>query len=60
VAAFLIVGEIPTIAQYLGGAVIIIGIFMGQIGSSGKRKKLPMPKQCNVEQEMQDISFPGI
>ena len=59
-AAFVIVGEIPTMAQYIGGAVIIIGIFMGQMGLSRKTKKLPIPKQCNVAKEMQDISFPGI
>ena len=60
IGAFVIIGEIPTMAQYIGGAVIIIGIFMGQMGLSRKTKKLPIPKQCNVAKEMQDISFPGI
>ena len=60
-AAFLIVGEIPTMAQYIGGTVIIIGIFLGQMGLSRKTKKLPIPQQkCIVAKEMQDISFPGI
>ncbi len=31
-AAYLILGEVPTFAQYVGGAVIIIGILLNQIG----------------------------
>ncbi|MEM7727429.1 MAG: DMT family transporter [Cyanobacteria bacterium P01_A01_bin.45] len=31
-AAFLILGEIPTNAQYIGGTVILLGIFLNQIG----------------------------
>ncbi|MEO1465941.1 MAG: DMT family transporter [Cyanobacteria bacterium J06633_1] len=36
--AFLILGEVPTIAQYLGGSVIVIGIILSQIGA-GKHKR---------------------
>jgi drug/metabolite transporter (DMT)-like permease len=32
VAAYLILGEIPTLAQYIGGITIIIGIVLGQVG----------------------------
>jgi drug/metabolite transporter (DMT)-like permease len=32
VAAFLILGEAPTFAQYLGGGVILIGVVLSQIG----------------------------
>ncbi len=31
-AAFLILGEVPTLAQYIGGSVIILGIVLNQIG----------------------------
>ncbi|MEM7553174.1 MAG: DMT family transporter [Cyanobacteria bacterium P01_A01_bin.84] len=31
-AAFFILGEIPTAAQYVGGAVILTGIFLNQVG----------------------------
>jgi drug/metabolite transporter (DMT)-like permease len=32
VAAYLILGEIPTLAQYIGGITIIVGIILGQVG----------------------------
>jgi drug/metabolite transporter (DMT)-like permease len=31
-AAFLILGEVPTVAQYIGGAVILVGIVLNQWG----------------------------
>ena len=31
-AAYLILGEVPTFAQYIGGAVIIGGIILNQVG----------------------------
>ncbi|WP_198015060.1 DMT family transporter [Mastigocladopsis repens] len=31
-AAYFILGEVPTIAQYIGGAFVLIGIFLSQIG----------------------------
>ncbi|MGC9527971.1 MAG: DMT family transporter [Limnospira sp.] len=33
-AAYLILGEVPTAAQYIGGAIIIVGIILNQIGIS--------------------------
>lgn len=41
-AAYLILGEAPTAAQYLGGSVILFGIFLSQVGiwrQSSKEKK---------------------
>lgn len=32
VAAYFILGEVPTLAQYIGGGVILMGIVIGQIG----------------------------
>ncbi|WP_204139074.1 DMT family transporter [Halomicronema sp. CCY15110] len=31
-AAYLILGEVPTVAQYVGGAVILVGIMLNQVG----------------------------
>jgi drug/metabolite transporter (DMT)-like permease len=31
-AAYLVLGETPTFPQYIGGSLIIVGIFLGQIG----------------------------
>ena len=42
-AAFLILGETPTTAQYIGGVVIIVGIIFNQIGIIQQNK----PSQDN-------------
>ena len=31
-AAFLILAEVPTVAQWIGGGIILAGIFIGQLG----------------------------
>jgi drug/metabolite transporter (DMT)-like permease len=31
-ASYFILGEVPTQAQYIGGSVIVLGIFLGQVG----------------------------
>jgi drug/metabolite transporter (DMT)-like permease len=31
-AAFLILGEVPTSAQYIGGSLILLGLVLSQIG----------------------------
>ncbi|MEM6610764.1 MAG: DMT family transporter [Cyanobacteria bacterium P01_C01_bin.72] len=38
--AFLILGEVPTIAQYLGGSVIIVGIIFSQIGTEKQSRSM--------------------
>jgi drug/metabolite transporter (DMT)-like permease len=53
IAAFLILGEIPTKSQYIGGIVILIGIIITQIGIQHKTK--PMPKEMTL-----DTGFKGI
>lgn len=64
VAAFLILNEAPTMAQYLGGSLILVGIFLSQIGnlrhSSRKfasRKLSSTPAEQEVETHM---GFKGI
>jgi hypothetical protein len=32
-SAYLVLGEVPTDAQYLGGSVILIGIVLSQVGT---------------------------
>ncbi len=36
--AYLILGEVPTMAQYLGGSIILVGIVLGLIGNLPRRK----------------------
>jgi drug/metabolite transporter (DMT)-like permease len=39
--AYLLLGEVPTPSQYLGGSIILLGIILGLIGSY-QRKKMPI------------------
>ncbi|HLO89237.1 MAG TPA: DMT family transporter [Nostocaceae cyanobacterium] len=38
-AAYLILGEIPTQAQYIGGILVLLGIFLSQISNINKARK---------------------
>ncbi len=63
-AAYLILGEAPTLPQYIGGSVILVGIFLSQVGTwrqtSGKvafEKVNSTPAQQQLEN---DMGFKGI
>jgi drug/metabolite transporter (DMT)-like permease len=59
-SAYLILGETPTIAQYLGGTVILIGIVFNQIGIVQQAKQPPATfTPTAIEQEM-EVGFRGI
>lgn len=49
-AAYLVLGEVPTFAQYLGGIVILCGIALSQVGTW--RKSSP--------QSMDGVGFKGV
>ena len=64
VAAYLILGETPTLPQYIGGSVILVGIFLSQVGIkhqtnstgvSGKVNSTPAQQQVET-----GIGFKGI
>ncbi|MDY7015678.1 MAG: DMT family transporter [Cyanobacteriota bacterium] len=62
-AAYFILSEAPTTAQYIGGSVILIGIVFNQIGVLKKSKKIaPMPVvSSDREMEMEtEIGFKGV
>ena len=42
-AAYLILGEVPTFAQYVGGGVIVAGIVLNQIGVQKLNRSTPPP-----------------
>lgn len=42
-AAYLILAEVPTFAQYVGGAVIIVGIVLNQVGVQRLNRTKPAP-----------------
>lgn len=58
-AAYVILGEAPTIAQYIGGAVILLGIALNQVGV--QRLNLTAPEQQPTPSEMEEaIAYKGI
>lgn len=58
-AAYLILGEVPTVAQYIGGSVILCGIVINHIGVY--RLNVTKPAQQPTDKEMNEaIGFKGI
>ena len=55
-AAYLILGEIPTTPQYIGGTVILVGAFFNQVGIS-KETKASQSRKSDMERF---IGFKGI
>lgn len=59
-AAFLILGEAPTAAQYLGGGVIIGGIILNQIGVARLQAATAEPAKPSAPEMETTVSFKGI
>lgn len=63
VAAYLILGEVPTLAQYIGGSVILLGLLLSQIGLQRRTHK-PAPTRVEsvpAEQAIEaNTGFKGI
>ena len=61
VAAYLILGEAPTIAQYIGGSIIIAGIAISQIGETPPTSGTPSPPKGSSDKEINiSAGFKGI
>jgi drug/metabolite transporter (DMT)-like permease len=62
-AAYLILGEVPTRAQYIGGAVILLGLFLGKVGITARTDRLKSigVSSMEIEQELEGrMGFKGI
>lgn len=63
-AAYLILGESPTFAQYVGGSVILVGIFLSQVDKRrgiSHRVALSKVNSTQAEQEVESgMGFKGI
>jgi drug/metabolite transporter (DMT)-like permease len=62
-AAYLILGEVPTHAQYIGGMVILLGLFLGRVGMRAKTHRLKSLGVNSIEtaQEIEvKMGFRGI
>ena len=61
IAAFFILGEAPILAQYIGGAVILVGIIFNQIGLIRLRQQEAVKYIPPNDKEMNEaIAFKGI
>lgn len=61
VAAYLILGEAPTPAQYLGGGVILCGIVLSQIGTWRKPSASTVATKVSHPQKMETaVGFKGL
>lgn len=58
-AAYLVLGEVPTIAQYIGGAVILLGIILNQIGVQ-KLNQTAAQRPANPEEMNQKVLYKGV
>lgn len=60
-AAYLILGEAPTLAQYLGGGVIFCGILLNQIGVVRMSAQTSLASQRSSAKEMDiEVGFKGL
>ena len=60
-AAYIILKEVPTFAQYIGGSVIVCGIAFNQIGVWQKNEKPTLPSKGNSLKEMDmEVGFKGL
>ena len=58
-AAYFILGEAPTIAQYIGGTIILLGIAFNQIGVLHLNKKVTTPQPTALDMDSK-VTFKGI
>lgn len=60
-AAYLILGESPNMAQYIGGSVIMCGIVLNQIGVLRQTAEIAKPPKVMYAKEMENsVGFKGI
>ena len=57
-AAYLILGDVPTLGQYIGGAVILVGIVFNQVGVQRLKRRISQtaPKIDTCE----SVAFKGV
>jgi drug/metabolite transporter (DMT)-like permease len=60
-AAFLILGDVPTTGQYIGGVVIILGILLNQLDLKKQSQKQLQPSKINSAKELDmEVGFKGM
>jgi len=59
-AAYLILGEVPTSAQYIGGSLILFGVFLSQVGIWRKSSKASIQAIQEKQIIESKVGFKGI
>lgn len=62
-AACFILGEVPTLAQYMGGSVIVVGVFLSQIGIQQKASIRAATRNASIQKQQaieSHMGFKGI
>ena len=59
-AAYLVLGEAPTQAQYIGGSLILVGIFLSQVGIQLQTSRTVALDKVSSTQIEQGMGFKGI
>ncbi|MBD2488725.1 DMT family transporter [Aulosira sp. FACHB-615] len=62
-AAYFILDEVPTLPQYIGGSLIVVGIFISQLGVMRQTRRATTANQVNsteVQQVESEMGFKGI
>ena len=60
-AAYLLLGEVPNMAHYIGGGAIILGIALNQIGIQKQAKEMKeMPAVSTVKEMDMEVGYKGI
>ena len=54
VFAFIILGEAPTIAHYIGGSIIVLGIIFNQLGAAR------LNKPVDFKEMDKEVGFKGV
>lgn len=61
IAAYLILGEVPTMAQYIGGSIIMCGIVLNQIGVLRQNQETSaISNETAVKEADNSVGFKGI
>lgn len=55
IAAYLILGEAPTTAQYIGASIVLFGIFISQVGIWYRDSQQVKTSQISSTQQLQEI-----
>jgi hypothetical protein len=57
IGAYLILGETPNMAQYIGGSIIMCGIVLNQIGVARQNAKTTSVKEMEIQLDLKEFDL---